>query len=125
MFPKSFQIAPPREFIDCSVLVELLSFCISDDADRWNKFHVDLDSFTGKVHLLVRLWNVFRIWQLFRHLPLTAQNTIQSGDRTFIAISAQFYPKNDQSCIRIPSAEVCDLAQFSFCVLVRMVVRTA
>ena len=106
------------------VLVEFLTFCISNDTDFRNELYVDLNSFTRKVHLFVRFWDVLRIWKLFCHLALTTQNTIQSGDRTFVAISAQFYPKNNQPCIRIPSAEVCDLAQFSFCMLVRMMMRS-
>lgn len=72
VLPKSFQIAPTGELVDCSVLVELLTFCISNDTDFWNKFHVNLYSLTGKVHLFVRFWDVFWVWLFFSHLTLTA-----------------------------------------------------
>ena len=118
---KGFQIAPAGKFIDCSVLVKLLAFCVSNDTDFWNKLHINLNSFTRKVHLFIRFWNVLGIWQFSCHLTLTAQNTIQSGNRALIAASAQLYPEYNQTGMRISSAEVCDLTQFSFCMLVRVV----
>ena len=118
---KGFQIAPAGELVDCCVLVELLSFCISNDADLWHELHINLNSFARKVHLFVRFWNIFRVWLFFSHLTLTAQDTIKSGDRALVAASAQLYPEYNQTGMRISSAEVCDLAQFSFRMLVRVV----
>ena len=123
VFLKGFQIPPAGELVDCSVLVELLAFCISNDTDIWHELYVDLYSLARKVHLLVRFWNVFGIWQLNSHLTLTAKNAIQSSNRAFIAASAQFYPEHNQTGMRVPSAKVFNLTQFSFCVLVWMVMR--
>lgn len=88
MLLKSFQIAPAGKLVDCSILVELFTFCIPNDTGFWYKLHIDLNSLARKVHLFVRFWNIFRIWQLSRYLALTAKNTIQPSDRMFVAVSA-------------------------------------
>ena len=85
---KSFQIAPAGKLVDCSILVELFTFCIPNDTGFWYKLHIDLNSLARKVHLFVRFWNIFRIWQLSRYLALTAKNTLQPSDRMFVAVSA-------------------------------------
>ena len=69
---KGFQIPPAGKLVDCSILVELLSFCISNDTDFWHELHVNLYSLTWKVHLFVRFLDIFWIWQLNSNLSLTA-----------------------------------------------------
>ena len=76
MLLKRFQIAPAGKFIDCCVMVKLFALCISNDADFWHELYVNLHSLARKMHLFVRFWNVFRIWQLFGHLALTTQDTV-------------------------------------------------
>ena len=124
MLPKGFQIPPTGEFVNGSILVKLLTCGTSDDAGLWNEFHIYLDTFARKVHLFVRFWDILGVWKLNGQLSLTAQNTVQTCNRAFIALLTQFYPEYDQTSIGISSAKIGDLMKFCFSVLVRMVVRS-
>ena len=123
--PESFHIAESGKFIDCRVLIELFPGCISCDANRRNVFHVDLYTLSGGGHLFIRLWNIFGICRLLRSQFQSFQSTPESGDRTGIAPLFEFYPKDDQTGMRIASAHILDQFDLVRSVLIWMGMRTS
>ena len=58
------------------ILIPLCSWFLSYDTHFRNKFHVNLNSLAGILHLFIRFRNILWIWQLCRQLVPFAKKTI-------------------------------------------------
>ena len=129
-FLEGLQIAKTAVFINKSVLIVVTAALLSircgfsNKACRRNIFHIYLNLLTGIAHPFIRLWNIFRVWQLDWSTADPAQQLIQPGDRSGVSTSAKLDPEYYQTVMRVPSAHIFYQRNFSLCVLLRMAVRT-
>ena len=63
-----FEVAESRVFVNHSVLIELLTLRVTDQANRRDMLDVDLYPLTGIKHLLIRLGNILGIRKFHSHL---------------------------------------------------------
>ena len=63
-----FEVAESRVFVNHSVLIELLTLRVTDQANRRDMLDVDLYPLTGIKHLLIRLWDILGIRKFHSHL---------------------------------------------------------
>ena len=124
MFLKSFHEAPSGILVNSRILEELFSdhFAVHK-AGRGNKFHINLNTLAGMVHLFIRLCYVLGIGRMDRHDTLFMQETVKTGNGTGISPLHELYPEHDQTGIRITSAHIHDKFDLLRSVLVRMVMR--
>ena len=125
MLLKGFYEAPAGVFINSSILIKLLSLCFVYKTNRRYKFHINLDTLSRILHLFIRFRNVLWIGRFYSHHPLFAKETVQTWNRARIPPLHKFYPKDNQTGIRISSAHVMDKFDFSRSMLIRMMVRSA
>ena len=82
-FLESLQITKTAIFINKGVLVVVTTalfsilYGCSNKTRRRNIFHIDLNLLTGIPHLFIKLWNIFRVWQLDWSTSDPAQQLIQ------------------------------------------------
>ena len=94
LFFKRLQIPETAVFIDKGVLIveaaALLGvlYCLSRKTCRRNIFHINLHLLPRILHLFVRFWDIFRVWQLDGIAADSAQQLIQSGDGSVVATLA-------------------------------------
>ena len=68
---------PYGVLIDDGILIEFLTDAPGVfQAGRRNEFHIDLDPLSRSLHLLVRLWNIFKVGWMYSHDALFAKETI-------------------------------------------------
>lgn len=96
-----------------------------DQTGRRNKFHVDLDAFTGMVHLLIRFGDIFRVRRMDGHEALFFKETVKAWDRASVAALCKFHPEDDQAGIRIAPAHIGDEFDLLRGMLVRVMVRAS
>lgn len=106
MLLKGFHKAPAGVFVDCRILIELLSFCLINETDGGDELHIDLDPLPRILHLLIRLRNVFGIWRLYRYEPLFSEEAVKSRKGTLISPLAKLNPKNNETGMGIPAPHV-------------------
>lgn len=94
VFFKSFHKTPAGVFVNSSVLIELLTFCLIHKACRGYKLYIKLYVLTGMIHSLIRLWNVFRIRRFYNHHTLFSKKSVKPRDRAGIAALHEFDHKN-------------------------------
>ena len=124
MFFKGFQIAESTVFVNKCVLIKLLSFGFSYQADRWNKFYVNLAALSRILHLFVRLGNVFRGWKFHLHLSMFSQKATQPRNRSSISPLSQFASEYHKAGIGIASAHIFNESDLIRGMLVGMTVWT-
>lgn len=126
MFLKSFHEAPSGILVNSSILEELFSnhFAVHK-AGRGNKFHINLDTLTGMIHLFIGFWNILGIGRMNRYEALFTQETVKTGNGTGIPPLHELYPEHDQTGIRITSAHIHDKLDLRRSMLVRMVMRSS
>lgn len=86
MLLKRLQITEAAVFIEEGILI--ISAFLSSSTDQTafgNEFDIDLYPLARILHLLIKLWDIFRVWQLLCYLATLAQETIQSRDRACVA----------------------------------------
>ena len=109
MLFKGFCEAPAGVFINGCVLEELLSDHLAvDQTGGGDKFHIDLDTLSWVVHLLIRLWDIFKVGRMDGHDALPFEETVKSWNRAGITVLCKFHPEDNQSGIRIASAHIRD-----------------
>jgi len=123
VFFKGFHETPSGEFIDGCVLIKTLPFGITCQADRRDKFDVDLDALSGIAHGFVRLRDVLGIRRSSCQNALFSQEAIESGDGAGVSPLHELDPKDDQSGIWIASAHIRDELPFGIGMLVGVMVR--
>ena len=101
-----------------------MSFGFSYQADRWNRFYVNLAVLSRILHLFVRLGNVFGVWKFHRHLSMLSQKALQSGDGSNISPLSQFDPEDHKAGIGIASAHIFNESDLIRGMLVGMTVWT-
>lgn len=122
---KSLYKAPAGVFVNGSVLIELLPFGLVHKADGRDKFHVNLDTLTGMVHLLIRLGDILGVRRFDRGKALLFKETIKAGDRTLITALHKFDPEDDEAGIGITPAHIGDEFDLLWSVLTGMMVRSS
>lgn len=123
---KGFHIAPSGILVNSSILEKLFSNDPAvDKAGRRDEFHIYLDTLSGMIHLLIRFWDVFRVGRMEGSHVLFLEETVKTRNRAGITTLHKFYPKDDQTCIRVTPAHIRDQSDLLRSVLVRMVVRSA
>lgn len=109
MFLKSLHKAPSGVFINGCVLVELLSdYLAVFQTDRRDKFYVYLNPLSGIIHLFIGFRDILWIWRMNGHNALFSKKSIKSGNGSGIPALPELKPENDQSGIRITSADISD-----------------
>ncbi len=109
VFFKGFYEAPAGVFINSGILEELFSAHMAvDQTGRWDKFHIDLDTFSWMVHLLVRLGDVLWVGRFNSGKALLFQEAVKAWDRAAVAALGKFYPEDDPVGIRIAPAHIRD-----------------
>lgn len=94
---KRFEDTESAILVNGCILVKLLFFRFSHKTNVRNVFHIDLDTLTRILHLLIWLGNIFGIRQLYRHLAASGKHSIQAGDGSGITTLAQLDPERDQT----------------------------
>ena len=126
MLLKSLHKAPAGVFIKGSVLEELLSDHMAvDQTGRGDKFHIDLDTLSRVVHLLIRLGDIFGVWRMDGHDALSFEETVKTGNGAGVTALDKLHPEDDQPCIRIASAHIRDELDLLRGMLVRMMMRAS
>lgn len=78
---KGFHIAPSGILVNGSILEKLLSNDAAVyEADRRDKFHVNLDTLAGVVHLLIGFWDIPGVRGMYSHDTLFFEEAVQSRD---------------------------------------------
>ena len=130
MLFEGFQVTEPTVFVEEGILVIIASvFCciihrIAHQTRDRDVFHIDLHPLTWVVHLLIRLRRVFGVGQLYRHLALPTQDSVEAGDGSAVAAFPELHPEHDQAVMRVPAAHVADELELLGRVLVRMAMRS-
>ena len=82
MILECFQIAKTAVFINECILVVIPAIlfgilcCSANETRSRNILDVDLDALPRILHLFVRFWRVFWIWELYHTLSTSPQNPI-------------------------------------------------
>ena len=105
---KGFYIPPAGVLINGRVLIELLSLCFPYKTGKRDVFHIDLYPLSGVLHLLIGLRDVFGVRWLDSHHPLPSEDTVKTSNGAFITTLHEFYPKDDQTRMRVSAAHICD-----------------
>ncbi len=123
MFLKSLYKAPAEKLIDGGVLEELFS---NDptvfQAGRGNELHIDLNPLPRVSHLLIRLWDIFRIGRMNRHDTLFFEKPVKTGDEAGITTLQEFHQKNNEGGIRVTPAQIGNEFDFIWSMLIGMMV---
>ena len=124
MLLKGLQITEAAVFVKEGILIIPALFGSgAGQAALGDKFDINLYPLAWILHLLIGLWDIFRVWQLLRHLAILAQETIQTGNRACVAPQPQLYPEYHQAGIWIPAAHIPDELDLIGPVLIWMAVR--
>ena len=97
---------------------------LSNYTDLWNKFDIDLNPLARVGHLLIRLGNVFGIWQFHSHLTSFSQEAVKARNGTGISPLPKLDPKHHQASVGVPAAHIQDEFDLLRGMLVWMAVRT-
>lgn len=123
MLFERLQIPKTTVFVDKGVLIELFFRRFSHQTGTRHIFYINLYPLSGIGHCLVWFGNVFRIGQLDGLSVNPAQELIQSGDRSGVALLPELNPEHHQTRVRIPSTHIPNQRDLRFCMLIRMAVR--
>jgi hypothetical protein len=86
-----------------------------------NDLHINLNSFSGMGHLLVR-FRLIGIFLLHYHEPLTPEHSPEGFNASGVSSFAQFAPEFDHAKTRIAAFHIVDKLQLRRRVLIRMMV---
>ena len=119
---KRFEDTESAILVNGCILVKLLSFRFSHKTNVRNVFHIDLDTLTRILHLLIWLGNIFGIRQLYRHLAASGKHSIQAGDGSGVTTLTQLDPEHNQTGIGVSAPHILDQVQFFGCMLIGVAV---
>ena len=126
VFFKGFYEAPAGVFINSGILEELFSAHMAvDQTGRWDKFHIDLDTFSWMVHLLVRLGDVLWVGRFNSGKALLFQEAVKAGDGAIVTTLHELDPEDNEAGIGIAPAHIGDEFDLLRGMLVRVVVRAS
>lgn len=126
VFLKCLHKPPSGVFVNGSVLEEMFTDNLAvDEAGRGDELHIDLDTLSRVIHLLIGLWDIFRVRRMDSHNALSAEEPVKAGNGAGVAALGEFDPENDKSGMRVAPAHVRDESDLIWGMLVRVVVRSA
>ena len=98
---------PFGTLVNGGMLEEVLSNDIAVDKEGGgNKLHLDLEALSEVVHLLIRLWNKFRVGRMNGHDALLFKETVKTRDGAKVTALHELYPEDDESGMRVAPAHV-------------------
>ena len=104
---EGFEIAKAAVFVnEGELVVAAVELRFADKAGDGDELYVDLYPLTGILHLLVWLGDIFRIWQLYRHLSALLKEAIQTGNGSLIAALPELYPEYHQPGVGVSAPHV-------------------
>ncbi len=125
MLLKCLQIAETAVFVEEGVLIIPAFFGSSTDQTALgNEFDINLYPLARILHLLIRFWDIFRVWQLLRHLSAFTQEAVQPRNGACVTPQPQLYPEYHQTGVWIPAAHILNEFNLIGPVLVWMPVRS-
>ena len=126
VFLKGLHKPPPGVLINGGILEKMLTNNLAvDEAGRGDEFHINLDTLSRVIHLLIGLWDIFRVRRMDSHDALSAEEAVKAGNGAGVTALGEFAPENDKPGMRVAPAHVKDEFDLIWGMLIRVVVRSA
>ena len=126
VFLKGLHKPPPGVLVNGGVLEKMLADNLTvDEAGRGDKFHINLDTLSRVIHLLIGLWDIFRVGRMDSHNALPAEEPVKASNGAGVAALREFDPENDKSGMRVAPAHVRDEFDLIWSMLIRVVMGSA
>lgn len=107
VFLKSLHKTPSGILVNGGILEEMFSdYLTVYKAGRGDELHIHLNALPGMVHLPVRLGDILGVRGMESHEPLFFEKAVQSWNGAGITALHEFYPENNQSCVRVAPAHI-------------------
>lgn len=123
VFLKSFDIPKAVVLVQEGILKPLCGLRLVHNTRFRDKFHIDLNTLAGILHLLIGLGNVLGVRQFYGHGATFSQETIQPGNGSGVTSLPELDPQYNDPGIRVTAAHIQDKLDFFRCVLVWMMMR--
>lgn len=126
MFLKGLHEPPSGILVNSGILEKVLTDNLAvDEAGRGDEFHINLDTLSRVIHLLIGLRDIFGVRRMESHDALPFEEPVKAGNGAGVAAPGEFDPENDKSGMRVTPAHIRDEFDLMRGMLVRVVMRSA
>ena len=123
VFLKRLNIPKPAVFVQEGILKPLCGRLLIHNTSLRDKFHIDLNTLAGILHLLIGFRDILGVRQFYSHSAAFPQKTIQPGNRSGITSLPELDPQHNDPGVRVAAAHVQNKLDLLRRVLVRVMMR--
>ena len=106
VFLKRLNIPKPAVLVQESILKPLCGLLLIHNASLRDELHIDLNTLTGILHLLIGFGDILGVRQFYGHSSVFSQATIQPGNRSGVTSLPELDPQHNDPGVRIAAAHV-------------------